>query len=110
MSVLILNLLQICINEMKKYAGIDNYIITMNKDYKIKIFNAEEINAKKVQTGKIIAAAIIGKTDKNVLIGTDPVQVRDQDIGGEDSRLALRRHNDDLGGDVQQLRRILVEL
>ena len=50
------------------YEGEDNYIITMNKDYKIKIFNAEEINAKKVQTGKIIAAAIIGKTDKNVLI------------------------------------------
>ena len=47
----------------------EKYIVTINKDYKVKIFNIEEINTKKVQTGKIIAAAIINKkTTNNLLI------------------------------------------
>ena len=47
----------------------EKYVVTINKDYKVKIFNIEEINTKKVQTGKIIAAAIINKkTTNNLLI------------------------------------------
>ena len=47
----------------------EKYVVTINKDYKVKIFNIEEINTKKVQTGKIIAASIINKkTTNNLLI------------------------------------------
>jgi len=47
----------------------DNYIVTVNKDYKIKIFKADEISFKKVQTGKIISAHTINiKSTKNILI------------------------------------------
>ena len=47
----------------------DTYIVTINKDYKIKMFDVEEISNKKVQTGKIISAATINlKEIKNLLI------------------------------------------
>ena len=46
----------------------DKLVITLNKDYKIKIFDIEEINSKKVQTGKIIAASVINKNDRKILI------------------------------------------
>ena len=46
----------------------EKYVVTLNKDYKIKIFNVEEINSKKVQTGKIIAASIINKNTTNNLL------------------------------------------
>lgn len=47
----------------------DNFIVTINNDYKIKMFDVEEISTKKVQTGKIISAETINlKETKNLLI------------------------------------------
>lgn len=47
----------------------NNYIVTINKDYKIKMFDVEEISNKKVNTGKIIGASTINiKEVKKLLI------------------------------------------
>lgn len=53
--------------------GRDNYIVCMNDDHKIKIFDANEINNKKVQIGgRVISSELINIDKlKNVLIYND---------------------------------------